>query len=112
MKLDVVLAKVFKFITFLLFTFMALVYFGVLLVLPLDVLFQVTRIFHGIGLPTVLSAGLGIAVLAYLGYRVSQLPRLYMTVLDIGVQLISFSQGQIKRFDALTEPLASDGGVA
>ena len=46
MKLDQILVKAFKFITFVFFTFTVLLYFGVLLLLPLDILFQVTRIFH------------------------------------------------------------------
>jgi hypothetical protein len=101
MKIDLILAKTFKFVVFVLFTFMTLVYFGVMLLLPLDVLTQIIRIFHGIGLPTVLAAGLGIGALGYLGYLISRMPELYKLVVDIGVQLISFGYSQIQRFDPL-----------
>lgn len=103
MKIDLILAKAFKFVVFVLFTFMTLVYFGVMLLLPLDILTQIIRIFHDIGLPTVLAAGLGIGALGYLGYLVSRRPELYKLVVDIGVQLISFGYSQIQRFDPLID---------
>jgi hypothetical protein len=102
MKLNVILPKVFKFVTFVMFTFMALVYFGVLLILPLDILFQVVRLFQGIGLPTVLAVGLGVGALGYIGHAVYRMPELYKLILDIGLQLVSFGHAQIKRFDTLS----------
>lgn len=112
MKTDMILAKVFKFITFVLFTFMTLVYVGVLLVLPLDVMFQIIRLFQGIGLPTVVSAALGISALGYLGYTLSRMPELYRILIDIGIELVTFGQAQIKRFDALIQQPASDSNSA
>jgi hypothetical protein len=114
MKINLILAKVFKFITFVLFTFMTLVYFGVLLIVPLDVMTQLIRIFHGLGLPTVLAAGLGIGSLAYLGYLISKMPELYKLLVDIGVQLMSFGHTQIKRFDPIIDAAhqASTGSSA
>ncbi len=103
MKLNLILAKVFKFITFVFFTFVTLVYFGVLLILPLDILFHIIRIIHGIGLPTVLATGAGIAALGYLGYTLSKTPALYRLILDIGKEIISFGHGQIQRFDTLIQ---------
>jgi hypothetical protein len=107
MKTEAILAKVFKFITFAMFTFMMLVYFGVLLLLPLDVMFQIIRLFEGLGLPTVAAGAVGIGALAYLAYTVYKLPRLHQTLLDIGLQLIYFGQDQIKRFDDLSQQPAS-----
>lgn len=103
MKIELVLTKVFKFLTFVLFTFMVLVYFGFLLVLPLDILTQLIRIFSGIGLPTVIAAALSVGAVGYLGYAVYRMPDLYKLVLDIGVELITFGHAQLKRFDPLIE---------
>jgi hypothetical protein len=103
MKLDMILTKVFKFVAFVLFTFMTLVYFGVLLILPLDVLFQIVRIFHAIGLPTAFAAAAGIAAFGYLGYVVARMPALYGLILDIGKQLVVFGQTQLARFDEVGE---------
>ncbi|NBS16140.1 MAG: hypothetical protein EBT06_05470 [Gammaproteobacteria bacterium] len=103
MKLDQVMAKVFKFIIFVFFTFTALLYIGVLLLLPLDVLFQVVRLFHAIGLPTVISVSMGIALIGFIGVQVSQMPALCALVVDVGRQLIAFGHAQIKRCDGLIE---------
>lgn len=103
MKLDWILAKVLKFFTFVLFMFMVLVYFGFLLLLPLDILTQLIRIFSGIGFHTLLAAALGIGAVGYLGYQIYQMPRLYNLVVDIGMELIAFGQAQLKRFDPLIE---------
>jgi hypothetical protein len=103
MKLDRILAKIFKFVTFVFFTFVTLVYFGVLLILPLDILFHIVRIVHGIGLPTVIATGVGIAALGYLGHGLWQSPALYRLILDIGKEIIAFGHGQIQRFDALIQ---------
>ncbi len=101
MKLDQALAKVFKFVTFVFFTFMALCYFGILILLPLDVLFQVIRVIHAIGMPTVVAATIGISLLVYLGLAVSKMPQLCELIVDIGKQLIEFGHSQIKRCDQL-----------
>jgi hypothetical protein len=111
MKLDWILAKVLKFFTFVLFMFMVLVYFGFLLLLPLDVLTQVIRIFSAIGLPTVIAAALGIGAVGYLGYQIYLMPKLWGLVVDIGMELIAFGQNQLRRFDPLIEdskPAATD----
>lgn len=103
MKLDAILTKAFKFIIFVLFMFMTLVYFGVLLVIPLDLMAQIIKLFHAIGLPTVLAAAIGIGALGYFGLLVSKMPQLYQLLLDIGLQLYAFGNDQIKRFDPLVE---------
>jgi hypothetical protein len=99
--MNVALAKVFKFVTFVLFTFMTLVYFGVLLLLPLDILFQVIRVFHAIGLPTVIAVAIGLGALFYVGKAFLAMPALYELLLDIGKEIINFGHAQIRRFDAI-----------
>lgn len=113
MKLDETMVKVFKFVTFVFFSFAALLYVGILLLLPLDILFQLIRIFHAIGLPTVISVALGIGAIGYLGLAVSKMPALCGLMIDIGKQLVEFGHGHIKRFDELlpqtTEAEAAPG---
>ncbi len=103
MKLEQTLVKVFKFITFVFFTLTALIYVGIILLLPLDVLFQVIRILHAIGLPTAIASVLGIGAIGYLGLTISKMPALCELVVDIGRQIVDFGHAQIKRCDALIE---------
>lgn len=101
MKINLILAYVFKFVTFVFFSFIILVYAGLLILLPLDIMFQVIRIFAGIGFPTVIAALVGIGALGYVGYKVYLAPSLYKLVFDVGYQLIEFTRFQLKRFDDL-----------
>lgn len=101
MKLELTLAKGFKFVTFVFFTFTALLYAGVLLLLPLDVLFQLIRLFHAVGFPTIISGCMGIALVGYLGLEVSRMPQLLELIVDIGRQLVEFGHSQIRRCDGL-----------
>jgi hypothetical protein len=102
------MANVFKFVTFVLFTFMVLVYFGLLLLLPLDILAQLIKILSAIGLPTLIAAALSVGAVGYLGYTVYRMPELYRLVLDIGMELVSFGRAQLKRFDPLIEVARSE----
>jgi len=103
MKIELVLTSLFKFLTFVLFTFSVLVYFGFLLLLPLDILTQLIRIFTAFGLPTLLAGTLSVGAVGYLGYAIYQMLQLYQLVLDIGVELIAFGHAQLKRFDPLID---------
>lgn len=103
MKLEQTLVKVFKFVTFVFFTLTALIYVGIILLLPLDILFQVVRIFHAVGLPAVIAWLLGLGALGYIGMTVAKMPAFCELVVDIGRQLVDFAHSQIKRFDALIE---------
>jgi hypothetical protein len=107
MKINLILAKFFKFVTYVLFMFMTLVYFGMLVVLPLDLMTQVIRIFAGLGFPTALAAMIGMAALGYVGLQVYRMPQLYQLVLEIGLQLLAFGREQVKRFEPLIEEAQS-----
>ena len=111
MKLNLILLKALQFVTFVLFTFMVLVYFGALLIVPLGIMAQPIKLLSSIGLPTVVAVAIGIAILGYLGLAISRMPELYRLVIDIGFDLVSFSHAQIKRFDPLIEAVrGSDSG--
>ncbi|BBL70685.1 hypothetical protein [Methylogaea oryzae] len=99
MNINVFLIRLMQFITFALFIFAALVYAGVFLLVPLDILFQGTRVLHGMGFPVVLAfLGAG-AALGWLGKKVWEMPALWQLVLDIGMQLVAHGREQIKRYD-------------
>ncbi len=106
MNINIILTKAFKFITFVMFTFMVLVYAGLLIIIPLDIMAQLIKLLHAVGLPTVIAVAAGIGVLGYLGFVVYRMPELYKLLLNIGVEIATFGNNQIKRFDALIEASA------
>lgn len=101
MNINVFLIRLLKFITFALFLFAMLVYAGAFVLLPLDILFQLTRVFQGFGMPVVMALLASGGVLGYVGVKLRDMPGLYQLVWDIGVQLITFGRGQISRYDEL-----------
>jgi hypothetical protein len=103
MKLNLYLAKTFQSVTFVLLTFMALVYFGVLLLLALAVLWYTVKILGIFGLPILIRVPAGIAVLAFLGLKISRMPALYELIFNIGMGLVNYGKEQIHRFDPLIE---------
>lgn len=110
MKINLILAKAFQFVTFVLFTFMVLVYFGALVVLPLGIMAQPIKLLSAVGVPTVVSVAIGISILGYLALAVSRMPELYKLIVNIGFDLVSFGHAQVKRFDSIIE-VAKEGST-
>ncbi len=102
MKFNLTLVKTFQFVVSLLFITMVLFYFGVLLMFPLAVLWYAVKI-ASLLTPTVISVLIGIAVLGYLGLRVSRMTELLDTLLGIGIDLVQFGYKQKERFDPIIE---------
>ncbi|MDH5259612.1 MAG: hypothetical protein OEX07_16475 [Gammaproteobacteria bacterium] len=88
-------------------------YFGILLLLPLGILFHFTNLFAGIldinGIIAMLfSIPISIA-LFYYGYRVGGL---YQTILQTGLKLIELGKTQVLTFEKLlNKPLIHNGKV-
>ena len=100
MKLNLALAHIFQFVVLLLLITMVLFYFGVILMFPLAVLVYAIKI-AALLLPTPVSVIIGIAVLGYLGLKVSRMPELLSALLGIGGDLIAFGFEQMERFDPI-----------
>ena len=100
MKLDLVLAKVFQFVVSVMFVTMVMVYFGMLLMVPLAVMWYAVK-FTSIFLPTILAVIIGIGVLGYLGLKVSKMTELLDVLLSIGIDFVEFGFKQKERFHPL-----------
>ncbi|MEI7869036.1 MAG: hypothetical protein WCI11_14195 [Candidatus Methylumidiphilus sp.] len=102
MKLNLIVAKILQFAVSLVFITLVLVYIGVLLMLPLAVLWYSVKL-ASLFIPAVISVVFGIAVLGYLGLKVSRMTELLNTLLGIGVDLVEFGYKQKERFDPIIE---------
>lgn len=100
MKLDLILAQTFQFVISLLFIAMVLFYAGVLLMVPLAVLVYAIKIASLLA-PTVVAVLVGVAVLGYLGLKVSRMTELVNTLLGIGSDLAAFGFKQKERFEPI-----------
>ena len=102
MKLNLIVAKILQFAVSLVFITLVLLYIGVLLMLPLAVLWYSVKL-ASLFIPAVISVIFGIAVLGYLGLKVSRMTELLNTLLGIGVDLVEFGFKQKERFDPIIE---------
>lgn len=100
-KVNVALVRVLQFCVLALFIFIIMSYFGVLLLIPLDILIQLVHLMTAIGIPGVLAtiiAGAGVGYVCYLIYKI---PNLVKTLLDIGVELVDIAQQRVKSFEKI-----------
>jgi hypothetical protein len=100
-RVDVALVRVLQFCVFGLFTFMVLVYFGTLLLLPLSLLVQLIRILTLVGMPGIMSMVIALPAVVYVGYLIFRIPGLSRMMADIGVELVTFGQDRVQGFDAI-----------
>ena len=109
MKVDTALIRVFQFVTFVLFTFMVLAYYGAMLLLPLTLITQLIRLLSAIGLPGFIAGAAALSAAAYIGNRLYQMPTLYKSVIDTGTELVKFGYEKIMQFEnQLSSPAANE----
>ncbi len=104
-KVNVALVRVFQFVVFFLFTFMVLVYFGTLILIPLDALAQLVNILTLIGLPGVVSTLIAIPIVGYLGFLIFKIPGLLAVLIEIGFELAIIGQSRVQDFNEIVASL-------
>lgn len=96
---------------FFIFTISA--YFGILLLLPLGILFHFTNLFAGLlGINGIIAMLFSIPIsiaLFYYGYKIDGL---YQSILQTGLKLIELGKGQVLALEKLlNKPLIQDGKI-
>ena len=104
-KLNIALVRVLQFCVFALFTFMVLAYFGTLLLLPLDLIVQLSNLLSLLGMPGIMAFLVALPVALFLGYKIYQIPGLCKMITDIGVDLVTTGQERVQGFDEIVESL-------
>ena len=100
-NIDLVLIRFFQFILFVVFIFIVIVYFATLLLIPLDLMFQLQRILVFIGIPAILSVLATSGFVAYAGYTLSKKPEIWRLLLDVGISLFNMAVERVKEMDKM-----------
>ncbi len=105
MKSNLIVARILQFVVSLVFISAVMFYIGVLLMLPLAVFWYSVKIATLLlpFLPTAISVIIGVAVLGYVGFKVSSMSEILNTVVQVGVDLVEFGYKQKERFDPIIE---------
>jgi hypothetical protein len=100
-NLNLALVRLIQFVVFVVFTFVVLVYFGTLILLPLDVVVLISKLFGG----SLIGAIIALPVVAYLGKIVYQTPGLVDMLVTTGKDLVAFAKDRVYGFNTIIESL-------
>jgi hypothetical protein len=102
-NLNLAVVRFIQFVVFVLFTFIVLVYFGTLVLLPLDLVVLLTKFLGALGIGSLFGAILAVPVVAYLGKIVYNTPGLIQMLVDSGLDLASTGKQRVDAFNKLAE---------
>lgn len=102
-NLNVALVRLLQFVVFVLFTFIVLVYFGTMILLPLDIVVLLTKFLGLFGIGSLFGAILAVPAVAYLGKIVYATPGLIQMLIDNGIDLVNTGKQRVEAFNKLAE---------
>ncbi len=100
-KVNVALVRLLQFVVFVVFTFVVIVYFGAMVLLPLDAIALLIKLMGVVGLHGFIGALIAIPVVAYLSLIVYKTPGLCKMIVDIGVDLVKTGKVKIEGFNEI-----------
>lgn len=102
-NLNVALVRLLQFVVFVLFTFIVLVYFGTMILLPLDIVVLMAKFLNVFGIGTLFGAIVAVPVVAYLGKIVYNTPGLIQMIIDNGIDLVNLGKQRVEAFNKIAE---------
>jgi hypothetical protein len=100
-NLNVALVRLLQFVVFVLFTFIVLLYFGTMVLLPLDIVVLITKFLHVFGIGTLFGAIVAVPVVVYLGKVVYGTPGLIAMIVDNGIDLVNVGKQRVDAFNKI-----------
>ncbi len=102
-NLNLALIRLLQFVVFALFTFIVLVYFGALILLPLDLVVLASKFLSMFGIGTLFGAIVAAPGVFYLGKIVYSTPGLVQMLVDNGIDLVNMGKQRVDAFNKLAE---------
>jgi len=102
-SLNVALVRLLQFVVFALYTFIVLVYFGTMILLPLDIVVLISKLLGVVGIGSLFGAIIAVPVVAYLGKIVYSTPGLIQMIIDNGIDLASTGKQRVAAFNKIVE---------
>lgn len=104
-KINVALVRLLQFLVFALFTFMVLVYFGAMILLPLDLIGFLIKLLGFIGFNGVIAALVAVPTVGYLGLMAYKIPGLVKMLIDTGLDLVNTGKSRVEAFNPILESI-------
>lgn len=102
-NLNVALVRLLQFVVFVLFTFIVLVYFGTMILLPLDIVVLISKFLGLLGIGTLFGTIVAVPVVAYLGKIVYGTPGLIAMIVENGIDLANIGKQRVEAFNKFAE---------
>jgi hypothetical protein len=107
-KVNIVLVRLLQFVVFVVFTFTVIVYFGAMVLLPLDAIVLLTKLLGVVGLHGFIGALIAIPAIGYLCLTVYKMPTLCKLIIDTGIELVTTGKAKIEAFNEIANTLPQD----
>jgi len=104
-KVNVALVRLLQFVVFAVSIFMVIVYFGAMILLPLDAVVLLIKLMGVVGLNGFIAAFIAIPAVGYLGLIVYRTPGLCKMVVDMGVDLIKTGKTRVEAFNEIADAI-------
>lgn len=102
-KINVALVRLLQFVVFVVSIFMVIVYFGAMVLLPLDAVVLLIKLMGVFGLNGFIAAFIAVPAVGYLGLIVYKTPGLCKMVVDMGVDLIKTGKTRVEAFNEIAD---------
>ncbi|MDO9167749.1 MAG: hypothetical protein Q7U18_01465 [Methylobacter sp.] len=102
-KVNVALVRLLQFVVFVISIFMVIVYFGAMVLLPLDAIVLLIKLMGVVGLNGFIAAFIAVPVVAYLALIVYKTPGLCKMIVDIGVDMIKSGKTRVEAFNEIAD---------
>ena len=106
-NINVALVRLLQFVIFVVFTFVVLVYFSTLLILPLDFAVLFIKLLGVLGIIDMVCAVISIALAGLVGWIVYKTPGLGTLLISIGMDMVAAGKERVKDFDKIVEAVKS-----
>jgi len=104
-KVNVALVRLLQFVVFVIFTFMVLAYFGAMILVPLDLVVLLLKIFGVVGFDGIIGSAIAVTIVAYLGLMVYKTPGLIKIIVDTGLDLVNTGKTRVEAFNEIVESI-------
>ena len=104
-KVNVALVRLVQFVVFVIFTFVVIVYFGAMVLIPLDALVMISKLLGLVGINTFVGVIIGLPIVGYLGKMVYNTPGLIAMIMETGMDLIKTGKNKVEAFNEIAESI-------
>lgn len=106
-KLHFILVRLLQFVVFTVFVFTVLAYFGAFILLPLDLVSILVKLFGLVGIHGFIGALIAIPAVGYLCWMVYKTPGLCQMILDTGLELVKTGKTKVDAFNEIAQAVKS-----